>query len=46
MSLEFDQALVHLKGLAMLIAARGGTYCLQDDNELRLMIFWYDLMRD
>ncbi|KAJ4301645.1 hypothetical protein N0V90_003738 [Kalmusia sp. IMI 367209] len=40
---DFDQALVHVKGLGLVIAARGGISRLQDNDELRLMIFWVDV---
>ncbi|KAK1758794.1 hypothetical protein QBC47DRAFT_293289 [Echria macrotheca] len=43
LSLEFDQARVHLEGLVGLIAARGETQSQKDNNELRLMIFWVDV---
>jgi hypothetical protein len=39
-SSEFDQALVHLRGLELIINVRGGIHRLQGHNELRLMIFW------
>ncbi|KAL3439957.1 hypothetical protein BJX65DRAFT_315267 [Aspergillus insuetus] len=42
-SMDFDQALIHMKGLTQLISARGGAEGLQDDEELRLMIFWVDI---
>lgn len=41
---DFDQAFIHLRGLDLLIAARGGIDRLQSDSELRLMVFWYDRM--
>lgn len=43
-NLDFDQASIHLRGLELLIAVRGGIDRLQSDNELRLMVFWYDGM--
>ncbi|KAH6848223.1 hypothetical protein B0I37DRAFT_159238 [Chaetomium sp. MPI-CAGE-AT-0009] len=43
LSLEFDQARVHLEGLGGLITARGGIQSLKGNNELRLMIFWVDV---
>jgi hypothetical protein len=39
--MDFDQALIHMKGPTQLISAWGGTEGLPDDEELRLMIFWY-----
>ncbi|KAH6632852.1 hypothetical protein F5144DRAFT_630633 [Chaetomium tenue] len=42
LSLEFDQARVHLEGLGGVIAARGGIQSLKSNKELRLMIFWVD----
>ncbi|KAL4866853.1 hypothetical protein BDV12DRAFT_198827 [Aspergillus spectabilis] len=38
---EFAQALTHIKGLGLLISAKGGIERLHDDEDLRLMIFWY-----
>ncbi|KAH6630696.1 hypothetical protein B0J18DRAFT_421937 [Chaetomium sp. MPI-SDFR-AT-0129] len=43
LSLEFDQARLHLDGLGSLIAARGEIASLKNNNELRLMIFWVDV---
>ncbi|KAK3297268.1 uncharacterized protein B0H64DRAFT_121764 [Chaetomium fimeti] len=43
LSLEFNQARVHLGGLGGLIAARGGIQSLNGNNELRLIIFWVDV---
>ncbi|KAL3491654.1 hypothetical protein BJX62DRAFT_236920 [Aspergillus germanicus] len=41
---DFDQALIHMKGLRQLVSARGGVESLEDDEEeLRLMIFWVDI---
>ncbi|KAB5585214.1 hypothetical protein GE09DRAFT_946050 [Coniochaeta sp. 2T2.1] len=42
-SLDFDQAMIHLKGLSILVAARGGTSALETDQELMLMISWVDI---
>ncbi|KAI9151279.1 hypothetical protein HJFPF1_08478 [Paramyrothecium foliicola] len=42
-SSDFNQALVHLRGLELLITFRGGIHQLQGRNELRLMIFWIDI---
>lgn len=39
--MDLDQARVHLEGLSLLIAARGGMQSLKGNNELRLMILWY-----
>ncbi|KAL2802445.1 hypothetical protein BJX63DRAFT_437861 [Aspergillus granulosus] len=41
---DFSHASVHLTGLEQLIAARGGIDSLQDDSDLRLMIFWVDII--
>ncbi|KAI0112105.1 hypothetical protein GGR51DRAFT_508062 [Nemania sp. FL0031] len=49
-SSDLDQALVHLRGLESLIAARDKSFCLYGNDEIRLMIFWVDvttsLLRD
>ncbi|EEU38087.1 uncharacterized protein NECHADRAFT_48037 [Fusarium vanettenii 77-13-4] len=44
LEMDLDQARVHLEGLSLLIAARGGMKSLTGNNELRLMIFWVDVM--
>ncbi|KAH8909275.1 hypothetical protein BR93DRAFT_994955 [Coniochaeta sp. PMI_546] len=41
-SLDFDQAMIHLKGLWMVIAARGGYSTLEANHDLMLMISWVD----
>ncbi|UKZ52316.1 hypothetical protein TrVGV298_006091 [Trichoderma virens] len=38
---DLDQARVHLNGLKLMIANRGGIESLSDDYDLVLMIFWY-----
>ncbi|KAI1754827.1 hypothetical protein F4782DRAFT_491731 [Xylaria castorea] len=43
-SFDFGQALVHMGGLESLIAARGEISYLRDNDELRLMLFWVDVM--
>lgn len=40
-SLDFDQAMIHVKGMWMVIAARGGISTLQANQDLMLMISWY-----
>lgn len=40
-SLDFDQAMIHIKGMWMLIAARGGISTLEANQDLMLMISWY-----
>ncbi|KAL2845525.1 hypothetical protein BJX68DRAFT_269054 [Aspergillus pseudodeflectus] len=42
-SMDCDQARIHMKGLTQLISARGATESPLDDEELRLMIFWVDI---
>lgn len=37
---DFKQASVHMDGVKMMIAMRGGIHKLSDDYQLRLMIFW------
>ncbi|KAH7247703.1 hypothetical protein B0J15DRAFT_449749 [Fusarium solani] len=44
LDMDLDQARVHLEGLSLLIAARGGMQSLKGNNELRLMILWVDVM--
>ncbi|RFU81468.1 hypothetical protein TARUN_733 [Trichoderma arundinaceum] len=39
---DFDQARVHLNGLKLMIATRGGIESLADDQETLMMIFWVD----
>ncbi|EHK20990.1 uncharacterized protein TRIVIDRAFT_153426 [Trichoderma virens Gv29-8] len=39
---DLDQARVHLNGLKLMIANRGGIESLSDDYDLVLMIFWID----
>ncbi|KAG6360618.1 hypothetical protein INS49_011682 [Diaporthe citri] len=42
-TLEFDQAMIHVKGMWMVIAARGGISTLQANQDLMLMISWVDI---
>ncbi|KAJ0425358.1 hypothetical protein BJY00DRAFT_308106 [Aspergillus carlsbadensis] len=42
-SMDFDQALIHMNGLRQLVSARGGAEGLRDDEQLQLMIFWVDI---
>lgn len=40
-SMEFDQAMMHLKGLWMVITTRGGISTLEANQDLLIMISWY-----
>lgn len=42
-SLDFDQAMIHVKGMWMVIAARGGISTLETNQDLMLMISWVDI---
>ncbi|KAI0450036.1 hypothetical protein F5B21DRAFT_450166 [Xylaria acuta] len=42
-SSDLDQALVHMRGLESLIAARDKSFYLHGNDEIRLMIFWIDV---
>ncbi|KAK2733173.1 hypothetical protein FQN55_003711 [Onygenales sp. PD_40] len=42
-SLDFDQAMIHVKGMWMVIAARGGISTLEANQDLMLMISWVDI---
>ncbi|KAK3047060.1 hypothetical protein LTR09_011485 [Extremus antarcticus] len=42
-SLDFDQAMVHVKGVWMVVAARGGISTLEGNQDLILMISWVDI---
>ncbi|KAF4955651.1 hypothetical protein FSARC_11799 [Fusarium sarcochroum] len=42
-SLDFDQAMTHVKGMGMVIAARGGISTLDVNQDLMLMISWVDI---
>ncbi|KAH7137524.1 hypothetical protein B0J13DRAFT_506182 [Dactylonectria estremocensis] len=42
-SLDFDQAMIHVKGIWILIAARGGISTLEANQDLMLMISWVDI---
>ncbi|KAJ4245812.1 hypothetical protein NW762_013936 [Fusarium torreyae] len=40
-TLDFDQAMIHVKGIGMVIAARGGISTLDASQDLMLMLSWY-----
>uniref|UniRef100_A0A0D2XCB4 Transcription factor domain-containing protein n=1 Tax=Fusarium oxysporum (strain Fo5176) TaxID=660025 RepID=A0A0D2XCB4_FUSOF len=40
-NLDFDQAMVHISGIWMVIEARGGISTLENNQDLLLMISWY-----
>lgn len=42
-SLDFKQAMIHVKGLWLVIAARGGISTLGPNQDLMLMISWVDI---
>ncbi|KAK4240082.1 hypothetical protein C8A03DRAFT_13552 [Achaetomium macrosporum] len=42
-TLDFDQAMIHVKGMGMVIAARGGISTLEANQDLMLMISWVDI---
>lgn len=42
-SLDFDQAMIHVKGMRMVISARGGISSLEANQDLMLMVSWYVL---
>ena len=42
-SFDFDQAMIHVQGIRMVIAARGGISTLEANQDLMLMISWYGL---
>ncbi|POS76934.1 hypothetical protein DHEL01_v204659 [Diaporthe helianthi] len=44
-SLDFDQAMIHVKGLRMVIVARGGMsgIALEENQDLMLIISWVDI---
>lgn len=42
-NLDFDQAATHVKGIVMVIAKRGGISTLEANEDLLLMIAWYDI---
>ncbi|KAK2602916.1 hypothetical protein N8I77_009413 [Diaporthe amygdali] len=42
-SLDFDQAMIHVKGMWMVVAARGGISTLESNQDLMLMISWVDI---
>lgn len=39
--LDFDQAMIHVRGMGMVIAARGGISTLEANQDLMLMVSWY-----
>ncbi|KAL7918538.1 hypothetical protein ACQKWADRAFT_303965 [Trichoderma austrokoningii] len=41
---DFEQARIHLSGLKVMIAARGGIESLANENQILLMIFWVDTL--
>ncbi|KAK0709927.1 hypothetical protein B0T26DRAFT_652587 [Lasiosphaeria miniovina] len=42
-SLDFDQAMIHVKGMRTVITARGGISTLEANQDLMLMISWVDI---
>ncbi|CAJ2509081.1 Uu.00g141070.m01.CDS01 [Anthostomella pinea] len=42
-SLDFDQAMTHVKGMRMVVTARGGISTLEANQDLMLMISWVDI---
>ncbi|EWY99388.1 hypothetical protein FOYG_03440 [Fusarium oxysporum NRRL 32931] len=42
-NLDFDQAMVHISGIWMVIEARGGISTLENNQDLLLMISWVDI---
>ncbi|KPM45146.1 hypothetical protein AK830_g1318 [Neonectria ditissima] len=42
-NLDFDQAMIHVKGMWMVIATRGGMSTLEANQDLMLMISWVDI---
>lgn len=40
-SLDFDQAMTHLKGMWMVVTTRGGISTLEANQDLMIMISWY-----
>ena len=43
-NLDLDQALIHIKGMWMIIVARGGISTLEINQDLMSMISWYDFV--
>jgi hypothetical protein len=41
--MDFDQAMVHIRGIRTLIVVRGGFSTLNTNSKLMLMISWYVL---
>ncbi|KLO79828.1 uncharacterized protein LW93_7272 [Fusarium fujikuroi] len=42
-NLDFDQAMVHIRGIWMVIEARGGISTIENNQDLFLMISWVDI---
>ncbi|KAF4338538.1 hypothetical protein FBEOM_7577 [Fusarium beomiforme] len=42
-NLDFDQAMVHIRGVWKVVEARGGISTLEDHEDLLLMISWVDI---
>ncbi|KAF4445175.1 hypothetical protein FACUT_144 [Fusarium acutatum] len=42
-NLDFDQAMVHIRGIWMVIEARGGFSTVENNQDLFLMISWVDI---
>ncbi|TVY79837.1 hypothetical protein Focb16_v009302 [Fusarium oxysporum f. sp. cubense] len=42
-NLDFDQAMVHISGIWMVIEARGGISTVENNQDLLLMISWVDI---
>ncbi|KAH7266806.1 uncharacterized protein BKA55DRAFT_589329 [Fusarium redolens] len=42
-NLDFDQAVVHIRGIRMVIEARGGISTLENNQDLLFMISWVDI---
>lgn len=40
-SMDFGQAMTHVKGMWMVITARGGISTLEANQDLMIMISWY-----
>lgn len=40
-SMDFGQAMTHVKGMCMVITARGGMSTLEANQDLMIMISWY-----
>ncbi|KAG4276762.1 hypothetical protein FPRO04_01260 [Fusarium proliferatum] len=42
-NLDFDQAMVHIRGIWMVIEARGGISTVENNQDLFLMVSWVDI---